>query len=335
MKHASIALLASGLLAACGGGGGGGGSTPSTPAPQPSPSVAATFTANITTGAAIYQMTVGPDSRIWFSEFEGNQVGATTTTGTVSQYSTGAASQPNAIVVGPDGNVWSSGYGGGIYKITPSGSVTSYTLSGGHVESMAVGSDGNLWFGDYGNDALGRVTTAGAVTEFPMPAGANPGAIASGPDGNLWVAGTPANVNTIYKYSTAGVLLGTYTSGLTSTAYTTFIIPASDGNMYFGEYLDSATTGDKLGRLSTNGTISEIGTIAHSSYPINAAIGKDGNVYFCEYNRTYLGKIVISSGTVSDAPIPGISSDTLSAIVNGPDDRLYIGGKQSIYALSY
>ena len=34
-------------------------------------------------------------------------------------------------------------------------------------------------------DAVGRITTAGVLTEFPV-AGAQPNGIVTGPDGNLW-----------------------------------------------------------------------------------------------------------------------------------------------------
>jgi virginiamycin B lyase len=34
---------------------------------------------------------------------------------------------------------------------------------------------------------IGRITTEGAITEFPLPtAGAQPAIIITGPDGNLW-----------------------------------------------------------------------------------------------------------------------------------------------------
>src|SRR5262249_38682925 len=48
--------------------------------------------------------------------------------------------------------------------------------------------DGNLWFSEVGLGQLGRITTAGVVTEFSgaFPAGSAPGEITTGPDGNIW-----------------------------------------------------------------------------------------------------------------------------------------------------
>ena len=50
-----------------------------------------------------------------------------------------------------------------------------------------MGPDGALWFTEYDGNKIGRITTAGAVTEFPIPtAGSQPSAMTVGPDGALW-----------------------------------------------------------------------------------------------------------------------------------------------------
>jgi len=56
-----------------------------------------------------------------------------------------------------------------------------------------TGPDGNLWFTEYASDQIGRMTPAGVVTEFPLPAGSAPYGIVVGPDGNLWFAETGSN----------------------------------------------------------------------------------------------------------------------------------------------
>ena len=49
--------------------------------------------------------------------------------------------------------------------------------------------DGALWFTEQDAGKVGRITTAGAVTEYALPTpGALPRGIAVGPDGALWVA---------------------------------------------------------------------------------------------------------------------------------------------------
>jgi len=52
---------------------------------------------------------------------------------------------------------------------------------------ISAGADGNLWFAEENGNQIGRITTTGAITEFPIPtSGALPRYITSGPDGNLW-----------------------------------------------------------------------------------------------------------------------------------------------------
>ena len=52
---------------------------------------------------------------------------------------------------------------------------------------IAAGPDGNLWFTEDVGNRIGRITTAGVVTEFPFRrASSEPVGIAAGPDGNLW-----------------------------------------------------------------------------------------------------------------------------------------------------
>jgi hypothetical protein len=49
---------------------------------------------------------------------------------------------------------------------------------------MTPGPDGNIWFTDFVGQRIGRITPAGAFTEFPVPG--SPGGITAGPDGNIW-----------------------------------------------------------------------------------------------------------------------------------------------------
>ena len=83
-------------------------------------------------------------------------------------------------------------------------------------DGITEGPDGDLWFTETAADKIGRVTTAGVVTHFPLPPipipvgtqtnpGSPPGpvAITVGPDGALWFVGVPGAVGRI---NTAGVV---------------------------------------------------------------------------------------------------------------------------------
>ncbi|MEA2375415.1 MAG: hypothetical protein QOD53_1878 [Thermoleophilaceae bacterium] len=146
----------------------------------------------------------GPDSRLWYTERTTGDVVAANVSNpaTLSQsYTTGItpASQPRGIVVGPDGFIWFTEDGASkIAKLNPAtGAVTEYATPTANAKptGITVGADGALWFaenlgGGAGQPgAIGRVTTAGAIEEFPLtPLGSNSGVsdVSAGPDGNIW-----------------------------------------------------------------------------------------------------------------------------------------------------
>lgn len=294
--------------------------------------ISKTITSGITANASLYDAVDGPDGRIWFTEFEGDNLAAVTTSGTVSEYPMGALSQPCGVTVGPDSNIWTAGYGSKIEKVSTSGTIlNTYTISGAHICSIVSGPGGLLWFADYGNDKVGAISTSGTVTEYSLSGTPDPGAIAVGADGNLWV--TDTGNETIDKISPAGSELASYSSGISSGENPNVIIAAPDGNLYFTEDAFNSSINDKVARITTGGTITEIGTLPPETYPNELAVGKDHNVYFTEYDGTDIGKITTASGSVTQFA-PGIGTDG-GAIVNGPDNLLWVGTSQTIYALTY
>ena len=46
------------------------------------------------------------------------------------------------------------------------GTVTEFTVPSGTAFGITAGPDGNLWFTDRAASSIGRITTAGSVTEF-------------------------------------------------------------------------------------------------------------------------------------------------------------------------
>jgi Planctomycete extracellular len=104
------------------------------------------------------------------------------------------SSFPAGITAGPDGNLWfTEGFANKIGRITTSGAVTEFPTSSGP-SGITAGPDGNLWFTEPEANKIGRITTSGAVTEFPIPTPASGLVrITAGPDGNLWFTEEDAN----------------------------------------------------------------------------------------------------------------------------------------------
>src|SRR6266536_2249175 len=91
----------------------------------------------------------GSQRNLWFTEYDGDQIGRITVGGAVTEFPIPTAfAAPTGIKTGPDGNIW---------------------------------------FTEYSTDKIGRITLSGTVSEFPIPAyAAEPYGITAGPDGNLW-----------------------------------------------------------------------------------------------------------------------------------------------------
>ena len=176
------------------------------------------------------------------------------------------------------------------------GSFATFSIptAGSNPRAIAAGPDGDLWFAEYSANKIGRITTAGVVTEFPIPtAGSGLLGIAAGPDGNLWF--TEQNANKIGRITTAGIV-------------TEFAIPAGsqpygitagpDGNLWFTEYV-----GNKIGRITTSGALTEFTVPTSGSSPTDIVAGSDGNLWFIEFGLNKIGRIT-TAGVVTEFTIP-------------------------------
>lgn len=85
----------------------------------------------------------------------------------------------------------------------------------------------------------GRITTAGVVTEYPVPSGNVPWQITAGPDGALWFSETYSN--NIGRMTTAGAV--TEYPIPTSDSWPQFITAGPDGELWFTE-----GTGNSIGQ---------------------------------------------------------------------------------------
>ena len=226
---------------------------------------------------------------------------------------------------------------------------------------ITTGPDGNLWFTETGADRIGRMTPAGVLTEFPLPAitvpheviGSPPGPteITAGPDGALWFTGVPGDVGRITTAGgvtefpvpevppPAGSPAGTASTPATLSAITT----GPDGALWF-----TGVPGE-VGRMTMAGVVTEFTVpevpppagspagIASITATLSAiTIGPDGALWFTGVPGE-VGRItttgVLSEFAVPDIPPPagspaGIASSraTLSAITTGPDGALWFFG---------
>jgi streptogramin lyase len=196
-------------------------------------------------GAGVHGITVGPDGNLWFTENSVDKIAnVDPTLTTIHEFSMGitAGAAPVNIVTGPDGALW-------------------FTES----NNAATG-------------AIGRITTAGVVTNEFLLAGAgnnnDPEDITVGPDGALWFteAGTSqiGRITTAHAITTFTLPTGSNPEGITSGPF---------GQLYFAE-----SGRDLIGSITTTGVITELGggTIASGSQPTDVTIGGSRALWFTE-----------------------------------------------------
>jgi streptogramin lyase len=188
-------------------------------------------------GAVPGGIVAGPDGNLWFTEFGTRRIGRITPAGEIDEFPATSSASPAFIAAGADGNLWftQSNTGASICRITLAGEVTEFPLpAGSDAYDIAAGPDGNLWFTEAG-ERIGRITPAGAITEFPIGTGAV--GIAAGPDGNLWFTQTAR----IGRITPSGQIAE---FGVPSGNHPNFIAAAPDGNVWFTE------TSGNIGRIT-------------------------------------------------------------------------------------
>jgi streptogramin lyase len=211
-------------------------------------------------GAETGGIVQGPDGNLWFTGTAPAIIGKSTTSGQSTSYAlSGMNRTPIGITAGPDGNLWYTDTSANIIgRITTSGTITEFMIptASSYPAAICAGpkGDGNVWFVEHDAHNIGRITPSGTITEFAIASGAQPSAIAAGPDGNLWFT-EPGPFNAVGRCTPSG---GISEYPLPSAnAEPAGITAGPDGNMWFSEEFVG-----KIGRLSdlTGG-----GTLASST----------------------------------------------------------------------
>jgi virginiamycin B lyase len=179
---------------------------------------------------------------------------------------------------------------------------------------VTAGADGALWFTESAADRIGRITTSGMATEFPLPGagGRGPYGVAPGPDGALWFAEdsgnqigriTPAGAVSEFPVPTAG----SHPRGITS---------GPDGNLWFTE-----VAADQIGRITPAGVVTEFPIPGAFPGPNAITAGPDGALWFTAANSGMIGRISVA-GAVTLFPLPTPASGPFD-ITAGPDGALW------------
>ena len=190
--------------------------------------------------------------------------------------------------------------------------------------AIVVGPDGNLWVALTTASRIARVSPAGAVTEFTLPAGRGPTDLAVAGDGVLYF--TEQTGDRIGRLNpTAG------SDGAIQASIAEFAVPGagsaptgialgSDGALWFTEQ-----GSDQIGRLTTAGVITNEYAVPGLSNALTGIVaGPDGALWFTQRDASQIGRID-TAGNIIETNVAGVLStpNALGDITVGPDGALW------------
>jgi virginiamycin B lyase len=202
------------------------------------------------------------------------------------------------------------GAGGGAVQIT------EFAVPGGNPGDITLGDDGAFWFTEGNANRIGRITYAGAITEFTDPtANSGLGGIIFGAYGDFWF--TEGNANRIGRITTGGAFYPEFNVP-TANSGPHYIANGPDGALWFTE-----NNRNKIGRVTTDGAFSEFTVPTAGGQPWGITAGGDGAVWFTEasFSGNKIGRIS-TTGVFTEFNVPTANSG-LRGIVAGPDGALW------------
>jgi virginiamycin B lyase len=188
------------------------------------------------------------------------------------------------------------------------GTVTEYTLPGGASTeplTITLGPDGALWFAEH-NNGIGRISTAGSLTEYRVPGTAGPYGIAAGPDRALWFTDI---LGKIWRVTTDGHFTAYRVPG--SAPLPEGITAGPDGAMWF--------LAQGVDRISMTGQITEFPNAVGFN---SIATGPDGALWSPWFDSRHPAGIsrTTTAGVSTLYKIPG---KNLQVVAVGPDQKIW------------
>jgi virginiamycin B lyase len=194
------------------------------------------------------------------------------------------------------------------------------TTPGTGPDSIVLGPDGNQWFTEGSANAIGRITSGGVVTEFPVTTpNSLPGGIAVGSDGNLWF--TEPGANKIGRISpSAPNTITEFPITATPNSGPGAIAAGPDGNMWFTE-----NGGNKIGQILTASpnTITDFAVPNCTGCGLNSiTAGSDGKLWFTEFSASKIGRFDPKTQKFSKFGL-GLEDSQPQSITTGSDGDVW------------
>ena len=174
--------------------------------------------------------------------------------------------------------------------------------------------------------ALATPAAAGAIDEFPLPPGTQPGGITAGSDGALWFL--EEGPSSIGRITTGGAVTGHFAVNAAAAppdvSSLDQITLGPDGNLWFTQPAD-----DQIGRMAIpSGAVTEYNVPNTENEPEGITVGPDGAIWFTAAGVDKIGRIPVppqatSTGGITMFPSSGAAGQGVGDIAAGPDGALW------------
>ena len=283
------------------------------------------------------------DGTLWLTEDGPGAIGELTTSGvfhsyTVPNATNGGIIGPSlkGITVGSDGNIWFTNWGSSgdfIGMMTPSGTVSEYSLPGTSPVGITSGPDGNLWFTAYGSNTIDVMSTSGTILRQYPVSGGSLAYITVGSDGNLYFTEQSGDIGEI---TTSGVATSTPVSTTVPTVpgasgpQPLAITSGPDGNIWFTDpwtasigVLTIAPPGlptmtalsASTASVGTGQSVTFTATVSDLS--AGGAIPNDGTVTFSDQNGVLDSETLVDGTAAYTSSTLPAGTDTITAFYAG------------------
>jgi len=234
---------------------------------------------------------------------------------------------PYAIAAGPDGALWFTGSSGTIGRMSTAGTFSQFPLPATGFPLAIVAAPDGALWSQIGDDQVARVTTSGSATEYSIDDGALVFSMTIGPDGAIWFTN-----GGIGRLTTTGAFTQFSTENYAAYGITT----GADGNLWFSG-TDITTGGGVIGRLTPGGLVSAYPLAAGLAIkPGTIATGEDGAVWFAAEAgsgtaQASIGRITTAGAiTMYGVPLQSYYSFPAPSIAAGSDGALWFTGNGAI-----
>ncbi len=277
-----------------------------------------------TAGSSPSIIAAGHDGFIYFTEAAASQIGQLSTGGAIVEIKTKtAAAAPADIIAGANGVMWFTEPPAHNIATIPTFSSTAvieYRVAWANATPKFIANgpaQNTMYFTDPGANAIGRITTTGAVSgPFAIPtASADPADIVEGPDNNMWFCEYAA-AKIGHLNATTNVVDREY--ALAPGANPTAIVIGPDGALWFTENNAAAP---KLGRLTTSGVLNEY-PLTGAKSATGMALDAFGNIDVVDAAKNSIGQFNVNSLTYTEYGIKTANANP-AWITLGPDSKMY------------